>query len=265
MLLSAVITGAAPEWVGARLTKPTHVGKVVHAGSNAVYVSSYKDVMGVVSRHATSLPCAISTRLNTLDGSLGPGRQPTVGSDVTIGSGLIDFGGIQFSVGRYLDFSMPEFDPAAAAQMRERLEGVTREFPLRSELDPDVTSILRERPTDALMRTLGHGSGLTPFGDDVLCGVMATLLASADPCAGELCEQTVALAPGRTTSLSATLLRRAAQGEVVPAFADVVAALVDHPNQAAARVTKLLGIGHTSGAGMLLGLRLALEHRSRCS
>ncbi len=265
MLLSRTISGAAPSWVGARLTQPPHVGTVVHAGSNAIYVSSHDDVLGVVSRHATSLPCAISTRLDTLDDSLGHGRQPAVGSDVRIGSGLIDFGAIQVSVGRYVDFAMPAFDPAGVAQMCERLESVTADSSQRSELDADVVSILRERPADALMLTLGHGSGLTPFGDDVLCGVMATLLASADPCAGALCEQAVMLAPKRTTSLSATLVRRAAQGEVIRAFAGVVTALIDHPDHAAARIAQLLRIGHSSGAGMLLGLHLALEHRSRCS
>ena len=265
MLLSAVVTGAAPAWVGARLTQPPHVGTVVHVGSDAIYLSSYDDVLGVVSRHATSLPCTISTRLNTLDGALGQGRQPKVSDDVTIGSGFIDFGATKVSVGRYIDFAMPASDQAGVEQMSERLEGVIGASSRPTELDAAVLSILRERPTEALMRTLGHGSGLTPFGDDVVCGMIATLIAGADPCAAVLCERALALAPERTTSLSTTLLRRAAQGEALSAFADVVTALIENPNHSAATISQLLRIGHSSGAGMLLGLQLALEHIIRRS
>lgn len=266
--LGTILTGAAPAWVGARLAEPPHVGTVVHAGSDAIYVSSYDDVLGVVSRHATVLPCTISTRLDTLDGALGQGRRPSVGDNVTIGSDVIDFGATTVGVGRYIDFAMPAFHQAGVEQMKERLEGLIGTSSQPTELDASVLSILAERPADALMRTLGRGSGLTPFGDDVVCGMIAILIAGADPCADGLCEQAVALAPQRTTSLSTTLLRRAALGEALPAFADVVTALVENPNNAAARISQLLRIGHSSGAGMLLGLHLALEHiikRSCCS
>lgn len=267
MLLSAVVTGAAPAWVGARLTGPEHRGKVIHAGSDAVYFRSLGDVIGVVSRHATSIPCTISTRLDTLDALLDQGRPPAVGDEVTIGSGLVDFGASKVRVGRYVDFRMLAFDPSSAVQMRERLERSTGESSHPTEIDPAALMTLRDRPSEALMQLLGNGSGLTPFGDDVVCAMMATLLAAADPCAAALCKQAVALAPTRTTSLSATLLCRAAQGDVLPAFADVVSALIDQPDQAAVRITRLLTIGHTSGAGMLLGLHLALDHiitRSCC-
>lgn len=266
--LGTVLTGAAPAWVGARLAQPPHVGTVIHAGSDAIYVSSYDDVLGVVSRHATSLPCTISTRLHTLDGALGEGGRPMVGDDVTIGFGVIDFGTTTVGVGRYIDFAMPTFNPAGVEPMKERLDGLIGTSSHPTELDASLLSMLAARPTDALMLTLGRGSGLTPFGDDVVCGMIAILVAGADPCADGLCERAVALAPERTTSLSATLLRRAALGEALPAFADVVSALIENPNNAAARISQLLRIGHSSGAGMLLGLHLALEHiikRSCCS
>lgn len=260
MLLSAVVTGAAPAWVGTRLTQPQHRATVIHAGSDAVYLRSHDDVIGVLSRHATPVPCAVATRLDSLDGLSGQGRLPLVGDDVTIGSGGIDFEGSQVRVGRYVDFAMPAFDPAEALRMRARLADAAAGLPRPDELSAEVLASLRTRPAGALMRTLGQGSGLTPFGDDVVCAVMATLIAAADPCAAALGEQAVALAPERTTALSATLLGRAAQGDVLPAFAAVVRAIADQPDQAAASTTRLLRTGHTSGAGMLLGLELALEH-----
>lgn len=260
MLLSAVVTGAAPAWVGTRLTGPQHRGTVIHAGSDAVYVRSHEDVIGVLSRHATPVPCAVATRLDSLTDLSDHGRLPLVGDDVTIGSGGIDFAGSQVRVGRYVDFTMPAIDPAGAMRMRERLAAAVEGLSRPDELSSEVLASLRTRPADALMRTLGQGSGLTPFGDDVVCGVMATLIAAADPCAAALGELAVGLAPERTTALSATLLHRAAQGDVLPAFAALVRAIADHPDQAAASTTRLLRTGHTSGAGMLLGLELALDH-----
>lgn len=267
MLPSAVVTGAAPAWVGARLRGTQHRGDVIHAGSDAVYFRSFDDMIGVVSRHATSIPCTISTRLDTVDLLLDQGRPLAVGDEVTIGSGLVDFGGSQVRVGRYVDFRMPAFDPGSARRMRDRLEQSIDRSSHPPEIQPTVLATLRDRPVDALMQMLGNGSGLTPFGDDVVCAMMATLLAAADRCAPALCAQAVALAPTRTTSLSATLLCRAAQGDVLPAFADVVTALGHQPDHAAERIARLLTIGHTSGAGMLLGLHCALDHiitRSCC-
>ena len=267
MLLSAVVTGAAPAWVGARLAGPQHPGTVVHSGSDAVYVRSHGDVIGVVSRHATALPCTVSTLLDTVGDLFDHGRLPRIGDEVSIGSGVIDFGGHQVRAGRFVDFAMPSFDPAGAAGMVHRLERVTGASSQPTELDDAVLSTLRRRPAEALLQTLGRGSGLTPFGDDVVCGMIATLLAGGDRCAAALAGRAVALAPERTTWLSTTLLRRAAHGEALPAFASVVVALDEHPDRIGPTIEHLLTIGHTSGAGMLLGLHLALEHittRSRC-
>ena len=264
---SAVVTGAAPAWVGTRLRDSRHRGEVIHAGSDAVYFRSHDDVIGVVSRHATSIPCTISTRLDTLDDLHDRGRPPAVGDEVVIGSGLVDFGRSQVRVARYVDFRMRAVDPGAALGMRDRLERSIGGSSRPTEIDAVVLATLRDRPVDALVEMLGKGSGLTPFGDDVVCGMIATLLAVADPCAPAVCERAVALAPVRTTSLSATLLCRSAQGDVLPAFADVVSALIDQPDHAAQRIARLLTIGHTSGAGMLLGLHCALDHiitRSCC-
>ena len=263
---SAVVTGAAPVWVGERLAGPHHDGAVVHRGADAVYLESRGDVIGIVSRHASPVPCAIATRADSVAQLLG-GRAPAVGDPVRIGGGSLEVGGRRVRVTRFVDFAMPSFDRAQAPRMLARLTSRTATAP-DDELSPEVLALLRERPAAALTQVLGRGSGLTPYGDDVVCGLLATLLAAHDPCAADLRHRSRALAPGRTTALSATLLHRAGEGDVLPAFARVVAALL-HPHEPAqqsgthelgARVAELRAVGHTSGAGMLLGLRLALDH-----
>lgn len=257
---SAVVTGAAPVWVGELLAGPRHRGTVVHSGADAVYVESHGDVIGVVSRHATPIPCTIATRADSVEALLA-GPRPTVGDAVTVGDGAVELGGSRVRVSRLVDFAMQAFDRSLAPQMTERLTAVDPDGGATGdEIAPDVLDLLRERPTAALDRVLGRGSGLTPFGDDVVCGLLATLLASDDPCAPALRGEARRQAPGRTTSLSATLLHRAGEGDVLPAFAQVVTALVHRPHDLEARVARLRGVGHTSGAGMLLGLRLALDH-----
>lgn len=211
---SAVAAGAAPVWVGERLAGPAHDGTVVHSGEDAVYVDSGGDVIGIVSRHATPVPCAISTRADSV-GDLLSGHRPSVGDRVRIGSGAITLDGHRVRVSRYVDFAMQSFDRAQAPQVLARLLAATRgdDLAAGTELDPETVALLRERPAAALDRAVGRGSGLTPFGDDVVCGLLATLLAVEDPCAPQLRRECRALAPGRTTSLSATLLHRAGEGE----------------------------------------------------
>lgn len=263
---SAVVIGAAPAWIGDRLNGETHQAHVVHAGPDAVYFRSADDVIGVVSRHATQVPCTISTLLDSVDGLFATGR-PTAGDPVTIGAGVVDFGGAKVRVGRYAPFTMRRFAREDVGLMRTRLLDTLGDAPHPDELGPALVALLHDTPTEALMQVLGNGSGLTPFGDDVVCGMLATLLACEAPCATPLRDRVLELAPQRTTSLSATLLRRAAEGDVLPVFAHVVTALLDHPAQVPTRVARLRAVGHTSGAGMLLGLHLALDHihtRSCC-
>ncbi len=95
-----------------------------------------------------------------------------------------------------------------------------------------------------LVRSLaGLGPGLTPSGDDVLAGYVAglVLLHGLRKRAMRIAEEAVP----RTTSLSATLLRHAAIGEV-PEPVHVLFATGD--------VRPLLAFGHTSGQAWLRGL-----------
>ena len=108
---------------------------------------------------------------------------------------------------------------------------------------------------------IGLGPGLTPQGDDVLAGLLVTLAAApaTQLLAGRL-GAAVSRAASRTTTLSAALLRDAADGFAVPAVVDLVDVL--HEIDAGGPTThgaladvvvRLLAVGHTSGAALAHG------------
>ena len=89
------------------------------------------------------------------------------------------------------------------------------------------------RSTRLLHGLVGNGGGLTPLGDDVLCGWLAVLVAT-DRLTDDV-TAAVRATLDRTTLLSATLLDCALHGEVLPEFAAYVAALGTPAEDAAAR------------------------------
>ncbi|WP_323100654.1 DUF2877 domain-containing protein [Intrasporangium sp. YIM S08009] len=151
-----------------------------------------------------------------------------------------------------------------------------------------VADALAGRPVGPAVRGLvGAGRGLTPSGDDALCGALLALVASGGsgpasaaglqhrPDAGRalsMVRTAVRSALGRTTSLSAALLVAAGEGYATPEAARLVASLQVGPTVAArsqapsaavvAAVSDLLGpvlsIGHSSGHDLVSGLAGAL-------
>jgi Protein of unknown function (DUF2877) len=118
---------------------------------------------------------------------------------------------------------------------------------LPAELPADIDAGL-------LHQLVGNGGGLTPLGDDVLCGWLAVLVAT-----GRLTDavtDAVRAVLDRTTLLSATLIDCALHGEVLPEFAAYVRSLGTPDEEAAAG--DLTAIGHTSGAGLWWGAQHAL-------
>lgn len=111
---------------------------------------------------------------------------------------------------------------------------------------PKIRLSTHDRFTPDPMELAGHGDGLTPAGDDLLMGYVAglvlfhgrrdTALAIAD------------VAAPRTTLLSATLLRHAANGEL-PEPAHILLTEADP--------RPMLEFGHSSGRSMMHGLALA--------
>jgi hypothetical protein len=143
--------------------------------------------------------------------------------------------------------------------------GLSRADPgINSRLAADLAAAAREHDGSIAVaaRLLGSGPGLTPSGDDVLAGFLAGAAAFGLD-ADALREATAMLAPARTTALSAALLWHAARGECIDELAAVAAVLTSQgrpgPEQAGRAVSRLLSVGHTSGAALALGLVIAAE------
>jgi hypothetical protein len=188
---------------------------VLHRGPHALYLDLDGSCLGVVTASAVQVPCALRTRLEVL---------PTVGN-ARVEGGMLHLDGVPLRIGRIADAGVP-------AMSRTRLG------PLRARVDELV----------------GAGDGLTPYGDDVLCGWLAVNRATGH--ATDDVDAEVRDRLHRTTSLSAALLDCAMHGEVIPEFAAYVAALgTGREDEAEAT---LRAVGHTSGAGLLEGAGWAL-------
>ena len=126
--------------------------------------------------------------------------------------------------------------------------------------DDDLVRAVRTRDPSlaaaAGARLIGRGGGLTPEGDDLVCGVAAVVaVAGWDEASREA--WLTALIGGdlrrRTTSLSATLLELAARG------------MGPEPLQAwlagdARAFARLEAIGHSTGRAIARGAALAIRH-----
>ncbi|MCP9971657.1 DUF2877 domain-containing protein [Actinomadura madurae] len=117
---------------------------------------------------------------------------------------------------------------------------------------------------------MGLGPGLTPSGDDILCGLLVALRlvgeavrhgGTAVRLADWLGAAVTADAGTRTTALAATLLHCAAGGHAGAEVTAVLRCVAGH-EPASAAVRRLLAVGHTSGAdlahGVLTGCRAVL-------
>jgi hypothetical protein len=188
--------------------------EVLHRGPDAVYVDVAGRCVGVVGTRATAVPCALRTALD---------RLPEV-VRASVRRGALHLDEEPLVVGRLVDVTVP----LIAAQ-------------------GSVGSI-------GVAELVGRGDGLTPYGDDVLCGWLAVHRAAG--IATDEVDAAVRALWHRTTLLSATLLDCAMRGEVIPEFAAWVAAL-GTPEEPS-RAERLSAVGHTSGRGLLEGATRAL-------
>jgi hypothetical protein len=187
---------------------------VLHRGPDAVYVDVAGRCVGVVGTRATAVPCALRTALRQL---------PDV-VRASVRDGVLHLDDEPVVIGRVVDVTVPRVAARGGAGSIEVAE------------------------------LLGRGDGLTPYGDDVLCGWLAVNRATGH--ATDDVDAEVRDRLHRTTSLSAALLDCAMHGEVIPEFAAYVAALGtgrEHEAEATLRA-----VGHTSGAGLLEGAGWAL-------
>ncbi|MGH3386172.1 MAG: DUF2877 domain-containing protein [Nocardioidaceae bacterium] len=238
--------------VEALLVGPRRTGRVVTATRHAVVVTvesaaRHPDVVCVSGPDAVRLPCALV--LTT------PPPVAEVGAPAAVGRGRVRVGGEVVAVARWWRVPRPVLtDPRAAAAK-------AASYPVPApppDVPPDVTHAESADLPSCVPRLLGLGPGLTPAGDDVLAGALVALSAAAHPAAGRLVAAVAAARPfTRTTTVSAALLAHAARGECIPPVAAYLRALDRGTDLEAARAD-LLGVGHTSGWALLLGVHYGL-------
>ena len=165
---------------------------VVHRGRDAVYVEIAGRCVGVVSRRATAVPCALRAAADAL---------PDV-RWARLDTGVLHLDDEALPVGRVVDVKVPTIRTRA-----------TTPAP----------------PPGDVAAMVGRGDGLTPYDDDVLCGWLAAHRAVG--VATDEVDAAVRACLDRTTLLSATLLDCAMHGEVIPEFGRWLGAL-DTPAEA---------------------------------
>lgn len=217
------LPASAPPRVAAVLREaPDGPVPVLHRGPHAVYVAVGERVVGVVDAAAVAVPCALRI----------PGVGVPAATTAQVEAGRLRLDDIPVAVGRLVDVGVPRIRlPHAATD------------DAAAPLTPDEVATL-----------VGAGEGLTPYGDDVLCGWLATHRAAGVPTPGV--DAVVRSLLSRTTALSAALLDCAMHGEALPQLSTYLTALGTDA-QAAAEAA-LLAVGHTSGAGLLAGAHRAI-------
>lgn len=233
---------AAPPRVAAWLrATPDGPVRVLHSCAEAVHLEVAGRCVSVVGPKGPGLPISLRSKVALVSSR----RTATA----YVEGGILHWGGRALVTGRLVDVRAPRIDTAEVPKAgpvvawgtpRSRAAGLV---PVGARVDPATVSSL-----------VGQGPGLTPLGDDVVCGWLAAHRSAGVPTPAV--DAAVLGLLGRTTTLAATLLECAVAGEV----ADPVAAYLRSlgtPSAGAAR-SVLEGFGQSSGLGLAHGLDLAL-------
>jgi hypothetical protein len=261
---------AASSAVELALVGPARPAEVIAATPHATYLEVAdpdRTLICLASASAVRVPCAV-----VLESKAMPPQVP-VGAIARVGGGSISIGddtigSITFRAQRWWRPPRPRglgaAPPARLAGAVGWLTGRVAD-PLDATGRAAVAELVAtlsagERPDAAVQRLLGRGTGLTPTGDDVLAGALVTLHALGSPAASTLGRSVRAHAPAATTTVSAGLLRHAADGTCIPQLSDLLNT-VGGPGaeEALPRAAgALLAVGHCSGAGLLHGVLVAV-------
>jgi hypothetical protein len=234
---------AAPPRVAAWLrAAPDGPVPVLHRCEVAVHLDVAGRCVGVTSRHLPGLPHSL--RIDT----------PAISSSAVEGAyledGILHLGALALVAGRLVEVRAPRVG-SARVPCKETSPADVADFP--RSLPAGLVALPPLVDAETVGAFIGHGEGLTPLGDDVVCGWLA--LHRAAGVATPAVDDVVRRALGRTTALSAALLDCALHGEV----ADLVAAhlrALGGPREVATR-ERLTRLGHTSGSGLAHGIDLA--------
>jgi hypothetical protein len=260
------------------LAGPARPADLLGVTRGAIYLktSVQPGVLAVLCHDAVRLPCGLVLATTSAELPLTSLAPPAARSaSFVVGDGAVGWLG---PAGPVVVRSVREWAPARPAQgeIAASVFAALRAT-LSGGADPGIDNQVLAGLADAAgdydasaavaARVLGSGPGLTPSGDDVLTGFLAGAFAFGLNAAG-LRRAIAVLAPARTTALSVALLWHAARGECIDELAAVAAVLtgqrlcrpeLGRPEAPGRAVSRLLSVGHTSGAALALGLTTAAE------
>ena len=242
---------------------PRRDARVLAPFPTALYLAldRHHEVLPVLTRDALALPTALrvphvadALRWNVEQGDV-----------VEVGGGSVRLPGMRLSTGRvWHPAPVRPVSPAARARcaVPTGLVGEAVSQALRG-LAADLTAavITGHDLRPGLRGLVGAGAGLTPSGDDAVCGVLLALraLGVLDDRFDRLVAAVEQALP-TTTSISASLLVAAADGYALPDVVRLVgAAVTGRPRELAGTLPAVLAVGHSSGADLVAGLLGALD------
>ncbi|MEV0321095.1 DUF2877 domain-containing protein [Streptomyces sp. NPDC050658] len=251
-------TGSVSEAVAGLVHGPARTGHVAARTRHAVYVATGHPelpALAVTAPEAIRVPNAVVLARPHPDWT-----GVRAGAPVRFGEGRVELGGAR-CVAAEGSWAPPRAQGLLAAPVwAVRRAELERALPATDAvLDPaDLRAALYADDTARIIAAgralVGRGPGLTPSGDDILCGALLARHATGRP-VGALAAA-VAGAEARTPLVSAALLRHAVRGECVPQAADVIRGLAaEWPLDLA----PLLAVGHHSGADLARGIAAGLS------
>jgi hypothetical protein len=252
------VVGSASIWVLGQVAGPRRPAKVLHAGADAVYLDLEGACLAVLAARAVKVPCGVRTLLPRL-----PGAEAGLeaGAEASVYDGSVIVPGCEVLVTNIVDTTVPVLGVYDTVWGTKQLTTLVEERlePVEQLLPTGALELLAAGDAEVAQALLGAGPGLTPVGDDVLAGWLATAVACRHPLMPGIRSAVALAAPERTSVLSATLLACAARGEGVPEFRSLLIGVATRNLDVLEQSLELmLGIGDTSGAGLVLGSLAAL-------
>lgn len=255
---------------------PRRSAHVLAQFPTAVYLRLDGDVrvVAVVTADGVHLPNALTLAVAAHERPFAGVRS---GTGASVGDGAVTIGPLRLSISRWRD-PRPHLAGADVGGLPVRLR-LTQAALIEAAPQPDrrlgwaiaawQRACVAADPVaagHAADRLLGLGPGLTPSGDDVLAGTLSagmTLLTAMGAAGGRhaavlraVAAEVVVAAPRRTTALSASLLAHAARREMAAPASDLVVALAGRGDIDGC-LRRLLGVGHTSGRDLAIGVVIA--------
>lgn len=260
--------GAASVAVRAPLTGPPRPATVVLACPTAVYLElaplpgdGPPTVVALLTSDAVALPLGV--RLATPSART-PFASVAVGAPALVGAGRVELADLGVLMARWWDPGVRARVGRTAHAARERVDAALALLPAPpGELRAAVEDLAARGPGAVPERLVGLGPGLTPAGDDLLCGALAASHGFGEGGSTALLCAQVRRLSAHTSLLSGALLRAAADGYAFRELLSLLAALCGDGSDVVPPLKHLFAVGATSGTEIARGALLTLSHLAR--